>query len=105
MRLRLGTRSSALARWQAEWVNARLTEAGVDVELVPITTSGDLNQQKTIKTVGSFGIFTKELQVALLENRVDLAVHSLKDLPTENVSGLCLAAVPERGSVADVLVT
>jgi len=104
MQIRLGTRASALARWQAEWVAARLVEAGVDVLLVPITTSGDQQQRASIAAVGSQGVFTKELQAALLDERIDLAVHSLKDLPTDPVEGLCLAAVPQRGPVGDVLV-
>lgn len=104
MPIRLGTRASALARWQAEWVAARLREQGAEVELVPISTTGD-QQQGTIQAIGGQGVFTKEIQRALLDGRIDLAVHSLKDLPTGDLSGLCLAAVPERGPVADVLVT
>lgn len=103
MQLRLGTRGSALARWQAEWVAAQLGKLGVEVELVPITTRGD-TQQGPIETIGGQGVFTKELQRALLDERIDLAVHSLKDLPTDEVPGLCLAAVPERAPVGDVLV-
>lgn len=103
-RVRLGTRASALARWQAEWVAARLEDLGVEVELVPMTTSADRQQQRPIGAIGGRGVFTKELQFALLEDHIDLAVHSLKDLPTEQVAGLCLAAVPERASPADVLV-
>ena len=101
-RLRLGTRSSPLARWQAEWVAARLTELGVQIELVPITTQGDV-KSGPLGQIGGMGLFTKELQRALLDNQIDLAVHSLKDLPTEPVAGLALAAVPERESTADVL--
>lgn len=101
--MRLGTRGSALARWQANWVAAQLRAAGVDVELVLITTRGDV-QSGPIGGLGGQGVFTKEIQRALLEDRIDLAVHSLKDLPTEPVEGLCLSAVPPRGSVADVLV-
>jgi hydroxymethylbilane synthase len=93
-----------LARWQAEWVAARLKELGVEVELVPITTSGDVRQQGPISAIGGEGVFTKQLQLALLEKRVDLAVHSLKDLPTAQPAELCLAAVPERASPSDVLV-
>lgn len=103
-RLRLGTRNSPLARWQAEWVAARLTELGVAVELVPITTQGDV-KSGPLGQIGGMGLFTKELQRALLENQIDLAVHSLKDLPTEPVAGLALAAVPERESTADVLLS
>lgn len=118
MRIRLGTRGSALARWQAEWVAAQLKSLGVEVELVPITTSGD-QQQGPIEAIGRQGlggpglgepglggpgVFTKEIQRALLDDRIDLAVHSLKDLPTDEVPGLCLAAVPERAPVGDALV-
>ena len=102
---RLGTRSSALARWQAEWVATRLTELGAAVELVPISTRGDRQQVGPIAAIrGGDGVFTKELQRALLASEIDLAVHSLKDLPTEPVAGLTLGAVPERGPTGDVLV-
>lgn len=103
--LRLGTRASALARWQAEWVAARLTAGGVQVELVPITTRGDATTSVSLDRLGSPGVFTKELQRALLDGTIDLAVHSLKDLPTDTVEGLLLAAVPEREDPADVLVS
>jgi hydroxymethylbilane synthase len=103
--IRLGTRSSALARWQAEWVAARLRETGQTVELIFITTSGDAQQVGSIGTIGGQGVFTKEIQRALLDGRVDLAVHSLKDLPTEPIEGLVLAAVPPREVVADVLIS
>ena len=101
--IRLATRASALARWQAEWVAARLEELGAAVELVPISTAGD-RKQGPIGAMGGQGVFTKEVQQALLDGRADLAVHSLKDLPTDETPGLCLAAVPERASPADVLV-
>ncbi|MBN2474664.1 MAG: hydroxymethylbilane synthase [Pirellulales bacterium] len=101
--MRLGTRASALARWQADWVATRLMGLGVDVELVPITTVGD-TQQGPLGTIGGQGLFTKEIQRALLDDRIDLAVHSLKDLPTEEVAGLSLAAVPQRAPVADALI-
>lgn len=105
MPLRLGTRASALAQWQAEWVAARLQENGVEVALIPITTTGDrLPGPIEVIGQGGQGVFTKEIQRALLDNRIDLAVHSLKDLPTGEPQGLVLAAVPERGPVADVLV-
>ena len=104
MTLRLGTRASRLARWQADWVAARLTELGQTVEPIPIRTEGDRKQQGPIGKIGTRGVFTKEIQQALLENRIDLAVHSLKDLATEPVEGLILAAVPERGPWADCLV-
>ncbi len=101
--LRLGTRGSSLARWQAAWVASRLRELGVEVELVPITTAGDRLQSASEASEGQ-GIFTKEIQRALLDGRIDLAVHSLKDLPTDTVEGLALAAVPERGPTGDALV-
>jgi hydroxymethylbilane synthase len=75
------------------------------VVLVPITTTGDRQTEGSIGAIGDRGVFTKELQNALLEERIDLAVHSLKDLPTDEVSGLGLAAVPERGLVGDAFVS
>ena len=103
--LRLGTRASALARWQADWVAARLGDRGVAVELIPITTQGDAQQVGPIGSLGSQGVFTKEIQRALLDEKIDLAVHSLKDLTTEPIQGLSLAAVPERESVCDALIS
>ncbi|HEY1067572.1 MAG TPA: hydroxymethylbilane synthase, partial [Pirellulales bacterium] len=95
---------SPLARWQAEWVAARLGELGSPVELVFISTEGDQKQVGPIGAIGAQGVFTKELQKALLDERIDLAVHSLKDLPTDRVEGLTLAAIPPRGPIGDVLV-
>jgi hydroxymethylbilane synthase len=104
--LRIGTRASALARWQANWVASRLAEQGVQVELVPISTRGDREQSEPIRQIaGGDGVFTKELQRALLAGEIDVAVHSLKDLPTLPVEGLELAAVPARGPVGDALVS
>jgi hydroxymethylbilane synthase len=103
-RIRLGTRASLLAQWQANWVTAQLRQQGLEVELIHITTSGDQQQTATGPVTGT-GLFTKEIQRELLAGRIDLAVHSLKDLPTETVAGLTLAAVPERAPVADVLVS
>ena len=102
--LRLGTRGSKLAQWQANWVAQQLQQAGCAVEVVLISTTGDQRQQEPIADVGQ-GVFTKEIQRALLDNQVDLAVHSLKDLPTEPTPGLCLAAVPERAAVGDALLS
>jgi hydroxymethylbilane synthase len=104
-RLRLGTRGSALARWQAQWVADELMRRGVEIELVLITTQGDVSQRDPIASVGGIGVFTKELQRALVDARIDLAVHSLKDLPTESVPGLALSAVCEREIASDVLVS
>jgi hydroxymethylbilane synthase len=104
MPFRVGTRDSLLARWQAEWVATQLRGRGCEVVLVPIHTQGDADQREPIGTLGGQGVFTKELQRALLDDEIDLAVHSLKDLPTDEVAGLQIAAVPERGPVADALV-
>lgn len=103
--LRLGTRASPLAQWQADWVTTRLEAGGVAVERVLITTSGDRSQASAVTQFGVVGAFTKEIQRALIEDRIDLAVHSLKDVPTEAAPGLALAAIPERGPCGDVLVT
>jgi hydroxymethylbilane synthase len=103
-KLRLGTRASKLARWQAEWVAHKLTALGHQVELVEIATRGDMEQVVAVEEIGTRGVFTKEIQRALLAGDVDLAVHSLKDLPTEPLNGLILAAIPPRESSADVLV-
>ncbi len=101
--LRLGTRRSALARWQAEWIASELRRSDIDVELVLITTQGDV-KAGPIGAIGTQGVFTKEIQRALLDGEIDLAVHSLKDLPTQPVEGLALAAVPEREAAGDALV-
>jgi hydroxymethylbilane synthase len=103
-KLRIGTRGSKLARWQAEWVAEQLRSRGQAVEILEIATSGDAEQIVPVASIGSAGVFTKEIQRALLAGEIDVAVHSLKDLPTEPVDGLVLAAVPERESPADVLV-
>ncbi|MCA9184384.1 MAG: hydroxymethylbilane synthase [Planctomycetales bacterium] len=103
-KLRLGTRASALARWQAEWVQAELQRRGHEVELVLITTTGDTHIGG-LESTGGVGVFTKEIQRALLANEVDIAVHSLKDLPTEPVAGLALAAVPIRAVIEDALIS
>jgi len=103
LNIRLGTRRSALAKWQAQWVADRLRRLGVQVEIVEIVTQGD---QSSVPITSSDvqGVFTREIQRALLQGRIDLAVHSLKDLPTAPVEGLCLAAVPPRESPGDVLI-
>lgn len=93
-----------MARWQAEWVAQQLTALGQQVELVPLTTSGD-QRTGSLTQFGGIGVFTKEIQQALLADRIDLAVHSLKDLPTDSVHGLTISAVPLRAPVADVLVS
>ncbi len=104
-RIRIATRGSQLALWQSNWVAGQLRLLGADVELIEITTSGDAQQTGPIAAVGLQGVFTKEVQAVVLAGEADVAVHSLKDLPTEQVSGLVLGAVPERENVADALVT
>ena len=101
--IRLGTRKSPLARWQAEWVAQQLQQLGHEVEMVWITTQGDVTTQP-LGTVGGQGLFTKEIQRALLDSQIDLAVHSLKDLPTQPIEGLRLGAVPLREVVGDCLI-
>ena len=104
--LRIGTRGSALAMWQAEWVRDALLRAhpGLEVRLEAIRTAGDREQQTPLPAAGATGIFTREIEAALLDGAVDVAVHSLKDLPTRLGEGLALSAVPVREDPADALV-
>ena len=101
--IRVGTRASKLARWQADWTAARLRELGHTVEIVELMTAGDVEQSGPVADIGAPGVFTKEIQRAVLAGEADVAVHSLKDLPTDEVAGLALSAVPPRESPADVL--
>ena len=104
--LRLGTRGSALALWQAHHIQARLAAVSPrPVELLLIETDGDRDQATALSAMGGFGVFTKAIQTALLDGRADVAVHSLKDLPTIPVPELTLAAVPERGATGDAFVS
>jgi hydroxymethylbilane synthase len=103
--LRIGTRGSALALWQARSIAAQLLELGVETELVIIKTSGDKNQTASFSQIGGKGIFIKELEDALLDLRVDLAVHSMKDVPTELPAGLTLPAICKREDVRDALLS
>jgi hydroxymethylbilane synthase len=104
--LRIGTRGSALALWQAEFVRDWLARApGVSAEIVKIRTAGDQFQQGSVAAIGTKGVFIKEIEDALLAASVDLAVHSLKDVPTEIPEGLGLAAIPERNDPRDCLVS
>jgi len=99
--LRIGTRGSDLALWQAHHVQSRLS---TPTEIIIIKTQGDRIQHLTLDKVEGKGFFTKEIEQALLEERVDLAVHSFKDLPTEDTPGLGIVAVPQRAAVRDVIV-
>ncbi len=105
--LRIGTRGSPLALWQAHHVAGLLRAAAPDltIELVEIQTAGDQVRDVPLSALGGQGAFTKEIQRALQADAVDVAVHSLKDLPTFAVEGLVLAAVPERGPTGDALVS
>jgi hydroxymethylbilane synthase len=104
--LRIGTRGSALALWQAKSIGESLRGiAGVESELVIVKTSGDKFQQKSFGEIGTKGIFIKELEDALLEYRVDLAVHSMKDVPTEIPDGLTIAAICKRQDARDALLS
>lgn len=103
--VRIGTRGSALARWQAEFVRAGLAGYGVEAELTIIRTSGDRDGQSSLRVIGGKGVFTKELEDALIDGRVDLAVHSMKDMPTSVPAGLEIAAICEREDVRDALIS
>ena len=103
--LRIGTRGSMLAKWQAESVRKRLfAAAGVEAEIVIIKTAGDKLQHIPLTAIGGKGIFIKELEEALLEESIDLAVHSVKDIPTDTPSRLSFPAVCHRDDVRDCLV-
>jgi hydroxymethylbilane synthase len=104
--LRIATRKSQLALWQATHVATLLRQAhrGLDVELVPMLTQGDRIQDRSLAAIGGKGLFIKELEVALEEQRADIAVHSMKDLPGDLPGGLCIAAVLERADARDALI-
>ncbi len=105
MNLRIGSRGSQLALWQANHIADLLRGRGHSVSIEIIKTTGDRLQEVTFAQVGSKGMFTKEIEEALAEGRVDLAVHSLKDLPTELPEGFALAATPSRVDPRDVFVS
>jgi len=103
--LRLGTRKSKLALWQANFVKERLEALGCKVELVPITTTGDKILDAPLAKIGGKGLFVKEIENALLAGEIDLAVHSLKDVPMIIPEGLTLSAITEREEPYDVLIS
>ncbi|MGE0821450.1 MAG: hydroxymethylbilane synthase [Candidatus Binatia bacterium] len=107
MTVRIGTRGSALALWQAEWVKVQLEHLWPElhIELVPIRTSGDRIQHVSLATIGGKGLFVKEIEDALLARTVDVAVHSIKDLPGDLPAGLTLSAIPVREDPRDVLIS
>lgn len=102
--LRIGTRDSELALWQAHTVRDRLQDLGARVKLFPVKSTGDLILDKPLYELGITGIFTKTLDVALLAGNIDLAVHSMKDVPTVLPRGIVEAAVLPRANPLDVLV-
>src|SRR5690348_17365312 len=100
----IASRGSQLALWQARWVAEQLTAAGHECRIEIIKTTGDKITDVPLAKVGTKGLFTKEIEEALLDGRADLAVHSLKDLPTELPHGLTLAAIPVREDPRDAIV-
>jgi hydroxymethylbilane synthase len=105
--LKLGTRGSALALWQANWTKSELEKrwTGLQVELVPIKTTGDKILDVPLAKIGGKGLFTKEIDEALLDGRIDLAVHSLKDVPFQLPAGIDFAAFPEREEPRDAFIS
>lgn len=103
-KLRIGTRGSKLALWQANYVSAELKNIGIETEIIIIKTKGDLVQNLSFDKIEGKGFFTKEIEDALLNNEVDLAVHSLKDMPTTPVEGLTLSGVSYREKPNDCLI-
>jgi hydroxymethylbilane synthase len=103
--LRLGTRKSKLALWQANFVKEKLEALGCKVEIVPITTTGDKILDAPLAKIGGKGLFVKEIENALLAGEIDLAVHSLKDVPITIPEGLTLSAITEREEPYDVLIS
>lgn len=102
--IRIGTRDSELALWQAKTVQQQLQHLGHKTEIVPVKSTGDLVLNKPIYELGITGVFTKTLDIAMLNNEIDIAVHSLKDVPTLLPEGIVQAAVLKRGNVRDTLV-
>jgi len=102
--LTIGSRGSQLALWQAHWVKGQLESLGEQCRIEIIHTTGDKITDVALSKVGTKGLFTKEIEEALLDRRIDLAVHSLKDMPTDLPSGLTLAAIPQREDPRDALV-
>lgn len=105
--LKIGTRGSKLALWQANWVKTELIKKfpGLSAEIVIIKTKGDKILDVPLAKVGGKGLFVKEIEEALTGNKIDIAVHSMKDMPAELTEGLTIGAVPERENPADVLIS
>src|SRR6188474_1591885 len=103
-KIRIGTRESELARWQAQQVSSLLSSQGHLSELVLIKSEGDVDLKTPLYEMGVQGIFTRSLDIALLNDRIDIAVHSLKDVPTQLPNGIVTAAILKRASYKDLLV-
>ena len=105
--IRIGTRASKLALWQANWIKSALAKSNPTqrIELVTIKTKGDRILDVPLAKVGGKGLFVKEIEQALLDHRIDLAVHSMKDMPAEIPNGLCIGGIPQREVAADVLIS
>ena len=103
-KIRIGTRDSQLALWQANMVKTELERLGHTAELIKVKSTGDIVLNKPLYELGITGIFTRNLDIALLNEDIDIAVHSLKDVPTILPKGITQAAVLKRGNVLDVLV-
>lgn len=103
--LKIGTRESELAMWQANFVKAELEKRGTLCKIVPIKSLGEIETVLPIYEIGVQGVFTKTLDIALLQGKIDIAVHSLKDVPTISPDGLTITAVPIRGDHRDIVVT
>jgi len=106
-RIRIGTRGSPLALWQAEWIKSQLQDlyGDLSVELVRIKTTGDKIQDAPLAKIGGKGLFIKEIEEALIREDIDIAVHSMKDMPVKLPAGLCLAAITEREDPRDALIS
>ena len=102
--IRIGTRDSELALWQAKTVQSALEKLGHKTELVPVKSTGDLNLDQPLYEMGITGIFTKTLDIAMLTNKIDIAVHSMKDVPTALPKGIVEAAILKRANSKDILV-
>src|SRR5689334_23940573 len=102
--IRIGTRESQLAVWQATQVKDLLTQHGFAAELVYIKSEGDIDLKTPLYEMGVQGIFTCSLDIALLNNKIDVAVHSMKDVPTQLPAGIVQSAILKRGPVNDLLV-
>ena len=102
--IKIGTRNSPLALWQAHEVESKLQNLGFQTEIIPILSSGDKNLDQPLYALGITGVFTKDLDIALLNNEIDIAVHSLKDVPTQLPNNIQISAVLERDFSEDVLV-